>query len=1141
MSIKEKEPRYWQHLAERNADGLPTAATDNEFQTELEPQEMDGQTRRHFMGVMGASAAMASMAGCIRRPVEHIMPYSKMPEDVLPGVASHYATATHIGGDVIGMVVESNDGRPTKIEGNQEHPSSNGGTTGIHQAMVLDLYDPMRAMVPKNKTKPTTWEAAEKFLKSHFSKHSGRGLHVLSQANPSWTFRSLASRVVEDRYKGSKWYTYESLSHDNEREGLSVAFKGAKGAADGANRAVYNLEVARAVLALDSDFLGSDARSVANADAWATLRDPDAHRGRMSRLYSVEPVLSLTGSNADHRMRLRHEDIEAFAFQIAIELAKDGKRVSPKLFAVAQKRAANLSPEAKKFAAVVAQDLAAAEPKVTPRAINGVVIAGPRQSALVHNLVASINQALGGTAETVNYYRDESRGPRSAGDAGDAGNLVALSKALRAGEVETLVILGNNPVYTAPGDLKFAEALKKAKTIICLTDYDNETTAHATWTIPRSHFLEAWGDLVDIQGFAAFQQPLIEPLFGSWSDIEFLARMLTDEPNVDGYSQVRKVWKSAMNAQRQNARPAKTPYNDAEFDKAWRRWLHAGRIGDNRQPMVATMVSGTHRGPGNLLDGGKKSTKASATSLDVIFVPGYNVYDGRFANNSWLQECPDPITKLAWDNAVLMSPKTADALKVPESSPIGKTQTTRVTLEVNGRSVDMPAWIVPGMADNTLAVAMGYGRDFKGYLPYHDNDVVGFDVNVLRTMASPYVATGASVKKGGMYPIACLQRFGEQNPGFGYDTRPLVRETSLDNYRKDPTFAQDGDIIHCYEGMKPVPDECDDGKGGTVRGGVLQKKTVDGKPADYIVSYPGGGGSKSRQLNAGPSKGANYSTPAEYAKMVAADPSKADVTYSKYQWGLNIDLNRCTGCNACVVACVAENNIPSVGKEEARYGREMHWIRMDRYFVDKKDTLEVVHQPMLCQQCETAPCENVCPVQATSHSPEGLNDMAYNRCIGTRYCANNCPFKVRRFNFYNYTSASSSWNGFKSRDDKVVDPKQDDELFQMVRNPDVSVRFRGVMEKCTYCIQRINRGKRQAKLKGDERIIDSISPACAQVCSSKAITFGNINSEKKTLFLERRNRDRQYQMLTELNLRPRTTYLGKVRNTNTKLGAKKDG
>jgi molybdopterin-containing oxidoreductase family iron-sulfur binding subunit len=491
----------------------------------------------------------------------------------------------------------------------------------------------------------------------------------------------------------------------------------------------------------------------------------------------------------------------------------------------------------------------------------------------------------------------------------------------------------------------------------------------------------------------------------------------------------------------------------------------------------------------------------SEGQLDLIVVPDSNVYDGRFATNSVLQEAPDPITKLTWDNAVLMSPATAKAIGVEKPSQIGHTAIERieVTANVDGVdvTVDAPAWIVPGMADNTLAIAMGYGREFDSYLPYHDAGIIGVSATGFQSVGSPSLAQGVTVKRTGrMYPMACVQRFDSQTPDQGgYDQRPHVRETTVDGFLEDPLFAAAGIIEHGHYPKK------------TVGEGETQKKI------DYVVAHP-----PTKTLHAPPARGADYT--------------------SGHQWAMVVDLNKCTGCNACLVACVAENNIPSVGKNEVRNGRELHWLRMDRYFVGDENDPAVVHQPILCSHCETAPCENVCPVGATTHGPEGTNDMAYNRCIGTRYCANNCPFKVRRFNFYNYASSSSAWEGLKIRNDQVVDVNTEDQLLFMTRNLDVSVRFRGVMEKCTYCIQRINRAKITSKQAGDtaksKRIIDGIKTACQQVCASDSITFGDKNDPGSAVSKLRSN-PRNYALLTELNLRPRTTYLGKVRNPSPNM------
>jgi molybdopterin-containing oxidoreductase family iron-sulfur binding subunit len=630
-------------------------------------------------------------------------------------------------------------------------------------------------------------------------------------------------------------------------------------------------------------------------------------------------------------------------------------------------------------------------------------------------------------------------------------SIKALAAALNAGQVDALIMLGVNPVYTAPADVDFAAALKKAKKVVYLSDQANETTealdAKTTITIPQSHSFEAWGDLVAIDGQVSIQQPLIAPLFESMSELEVLANLL-GETETSGYKITRGAWKNAVGA--------------VGFHKKWRRWLHAGVLTDDLAPIKSSTAAS--RGLAGLKSSG--GSAPSADKLDVLFVAGHNSYDGRFANNAWLQELPDPMTKIAWDNAALLSPATAKAMGIEDED--------MVKVSVNGKAIDSVAWVMPGQADHTVVLTLGYGRPFQNYLKYHkgayhNSDITGFDVNPVRSSASAFFAAGGSVSKnGGTYDVAAVQRYANsrQEPGFDFEARALVREASVDEYKSNPTFSKPGIIIHGEE---------------------MPKKEL------FSVLHP-----------------------PEVSIF-------GDHNYEKgHQWGMVIDLNTCTGCNACMVACVSENNISMVGKDQVRRGREMHWIRMDRYFVGDDAEPEIVHQPIACQQCETAPCENVCPVAATVHSPEGLNDMVYNRCIGTRYCANNCPFKVRRFNFYNYS---------KAPEDPIEAKKF--ETYHMQRNPNVTVRFRGVMEKCTYCVQRINKGKRRAALNPEvkQQIIDRITPACAQGCPTKAITFGDLNNDKSEVArLKRTARD--YRILTELNMQARTSFLAKIRNPN---------
>ena len=1051
--MKREERHYWRSLDELEQTPAFQAALEREFPEEIEAGTLDGATRRHFLSVMGASVAMTSLAGCVRRPVQHIVPYGRQPEDVLPGVAQRYATATHIGPNVIGLLAESHEGRPTKLEGNPDHKSSRGATAAIHQAMVLDLYDPMRLASPRKGNVPTEWDAVDSFFKDHFTalrdQKSGQGLAILSESIPSPTYDALRRRI-RATYPGARWFTYEPVSEDNQRAGLMAAFGAPL-------RPSYRLNRAKVVVALDSDFLGTEGDVVAQGADWAALRRIDETGGDLSRLYAVEGRYSITGTNADHRLRIAPSQVSAVAFALAKGFAEKGAAVPADILSVAAERSAGLDAKAQKFVAAMVDDL---WDRRLPNGVerHGLVLVGRNQPPVVHAIAAALNHALSVQGVTLYYFPDIGRG---ADEPGDMESIAALAAELNAGKVDTLLMIGSNPVYSAPGDLDFAGALAKAKTTISLAEHLDETARLCTWAVPKLHFLEAWGDLAATDGTVSIVQPLVEPLHGGWSAVETVARVLLDEP-IDGYTLVRDFQKGAQRK--------RLGRSDAGFHKQWRRWLHDGVTGSTFIGTHPTHVA--PRGAGRALDT-KPLPAPDDRSLEVVFHEDPNLWDGRFGTNSWLQEAPEPITKITWDNAALFSPATAKALHIDAEQ--------MVSIEVDGRKIECVAWLQPGQADGVVALTLGYGRDFGNFLPYHPTGKVGFDVGPLRSTAAAFIVAGARVGRlTARYLVASVQRygavegyggpdqerrggFGSQSPGFGFEGRPVVRVASLDEYRAKPTFAKSGVIEH----GAPPPE-------APVLHPPLLTLYEDSTPVDY-------------------SKG--------------------------WQWGLSIDLNTCTGCNACVVACVAENNVMAVGKDQVRRGRELHWIRMDRYFVGDSAEPEVVHQPMGCQHCETAPCENVCPVAATTHSPEGLNDMAYNRCIGTRYCANNCPFKVRRFNFYNYS-------------------KGQPELIHMVRNPNVTVRFRGVMEKCTYCVQRINAGRREAKQATDEAgsraAINAIRTACQQTCPTGAIVFGDIN-DKESAVAKLKAQDRDYHLLDELNVRPRTSYLAKVRNPNPKL------
>ena len=1012
--------RYWRNLEELENTPEFQAALAREFPEDETAKSPDGTSRRHFIGLMGASIALSGVTGCVRRPVQHIRPYAKAPEDLVPGIAQHYATATHIAGRAVGLVVEAHEGRPTKIEGNPDHPQTFGGTTGMHQAMVLNLFDPARLKQPMQGGKGTDWAAATAALKAQFDTlkaNGGNGFAVLSEALPSPTARDLRERFAA-AYPNAKFFTFESVHDDNQRAGLSAAF-------GTPHVAVHRANEARVVVSFDSDFLGAEGDVVLNSNLWARNRRLRTVEDKMSRLYAVEGVFSITGTNADHRLRVKSSEVEGVVLALAAEFAKDPQLAFPETLKPHLKATGKAATD--KFVEVLARDLLAQR-----NGPGSLLIAGRRQPALVHAVVAVLNHLLGNNGRSVHYFPDHRRFDA---DAGDLAGIKGLTDLLNAGSVDTLLVLGANPVYSAPGDLAFAEAFKKAKTKIALAEYLDETAKLADWALPKAHFLESWGDVLGTDGTLSIQQPTIQPLWAGKSEIEVLA-LAVGSAETEGRDIVRAFWKKREGA--------------VGFYKKWRTWLADGF---SKTPFFG--VTPSYKAPEGI---GTLTPSAAVGGLEVAFVESPFVFDGRFSNNAWLLEMPDPVTKVTWDNPIAIGAATAAKLGLKDAD--------KVSLEANGKKIEAAVVVVAGIADDQAVAYLGWGRDFGSFLPYHETGVVGFNVNPVRSTAAADIAGAKLSATGGTYTLARTQIFDSQAPGFGFAARQLVREAEYADFQKNPKFAKAGILEH----GKPRP--------------------------KAAVVHP-------------PEKGI-------YEEL------KYD---GQYQWGMAIDLNACTGCGTCMVACSAENNISPVGKDQTRRGREMHWIRMDRYFVSDEgkpaDEVQVVHQPVACQHCENAPCENVCPVAATTHSPEGLNEMAYNRCIGTRYCANNCPFKVRRFNFYNFA-------------------KDYPETLHMGRNPNVTVRFRGVIEKCTYCVQRINAGriasKKAATPEAATAAINAITPACAQACPTDAIVFGNI-ADKESAVSRARALDREYRLLTELNVKPRTSYLAKVRNPNPELGS----
>ena len=972
-------PEYWRSLEE--LAGTP------EFQEMLHrefpkgaSEWVDSVSRRGFLQLMGASLAMAGMTGCTKLPLEPIVPYVKQPEEVIPGRPMFFATATILGGYASPVLVESHLGRPTKVEGNDKHPASLGGTDIFAQASILGMYDPDRSQTITKLGDVNSWAALAKEIKGPLAVQKGlggAGIRILTQTISSPTLTDQLRSFLKT-YPQAKWHVYEPVNRDNVLEGAKLAFGQPV-------ETRYRLENADVIVSLDADFLyaGFPGNTRYIRDR-AKKRNPDAP---MSRFYAMESTPSSTGAKADHRLPVRATEIEALARTLAGALGVGAGSTA--------------GGEAEKFVKAVAADLQSHQG-------SSVVISGDHQPPAVHALAHAINQALGNVGKTVVYTDAVDANPINQTE-----SLRDLVADMRAGKVDLLVIMGGNPVYDAPADLGFADALKNSDISLRIHHglYQNETSEYCHWHVNDAHCLEAWSDARAYDGTVSIVQPLILPLYAGKSAHELLSA-LSGISDATGYDIVRAYW------QKQHAA--------ADFDTFWRKSLHEG------------WVEGTTYSP-KPVSAKTAGLPAAATSeqngLEINFRRDPSIHDGQFANNGWLQELPKPMTKLTWDNAVLVGPKMAarEGLKTEDM----------VTLELGGRKITAPVWIQAGHPDNSVTVYLGYGRTRAG----RAGTGAGFDVYPLRTTLALWFGTGGKLTKTGeTYKLASTQGYQTMDTPDGA-TRPLVREASLEQYRKAPKFAKEEE------------------------------------PPTELTLYPG------------------Y----DYAKQ-------------DYAWGMAIDLNSCVGCNNCMVACQSENNVAVVGKEQVVKGRHMHWLRVDAYYQGDRDNPKAYFQPVPCMQCENAPCELVCPVGATVHSSEGLNDMVYNRCVGTRYCSNNCPYKVRRFNFLLF----QDW---------------ETPQYKMMRNPDVTVRSRGVMEKCTYCVQRINQRRIDAE-RADEKIKDdgSLQTACQQSCPAGAILFGNIN-DLNSRVSKLKAQDRNYGLLADLNTRPRTTYLAEIRNPNPELEA----
>ena len=1056
-SSRTQQGRYWRSLAELQQSEEFNEYLHREFPVAAS-EFPEGVSRRRWMQLMGASFALAGVAGC-RYPEELIAPFVVRPEGRVPGEFYHRATNFELAGRVYNLLVKCVDGRPIKVEPNTEHPS--GGPTDVYaQASMLCLYDPDRSrgeegpIVRREEGEPTRhvgWDAFETFgpalVRTAAGNGDGQGFAVLTPPTFSPTVLRTLGRLKE-RLPGATVARYDGVVGDTMREATRREF-GEPG------RQSLNLDRAKVVVSIQADILGTDPGFLHNSKSFAANRDPVEGNGSMSRLYVVEGGYTSTGATADSRLAMRPGQMPALISEIGRRLAEhdggDGEisTFDPEQMPETAFDELPADERLSRFIDAAVDDLAAAGD-------HGVVVVG---DSLGEQAVAAgirINRQLGSLG-TIQQFRGE---PEA--EVGETVTLSELVNEIDAGKIDSLLILGGNPVFTAPGDVDLASALEKVERTIYLGEYDDETGLLCQWSLPLAHPLESWGDVVDDLGYYGVCQPQILPLLGGRSIPEVLAVMLGDS-ETRGDQLVRRT--------------ADDIGGTSLSDRQWRKLLHDGFLVDeNDFPEGLTFGRLLEPGSGEfepLTDEGPAAvTEADQDDIEILFVPSDGIYDGRFANNGWLQEMPQALTKLTWDNAAVMSPKTAAALKIRHG--------VMVALRRDGRLVELPVYEMPGCAPGVVTVPFGYGRERAGTVggwAERDIGAVGTDVSEIRTSGSMRIA----------YQMEARPRYTE------FELATTQAHWAIDELGRDEAEGRSYSLVR--EGTTALFDKIPEF--AAAKGPHVPEVGKTGSPFEEPINR--------------------------------VERTEPDVP----QWGMSVDLTKCIGCNACVVACQSENNVPIVGKEQVINSREMHWLRVDRYFQGDEENADVVQQPVACMHCETAPCEQVCPVAATVHTDDGINAMAYNRCIGTRYCANNCPFKVRRFNYFNYNEDVGVGYGINAFPASIENANR--KLQQLVLNPDVTVRGRGVMEKCTYCVQRVEQAKIEARREGDGEIADgAVVTACQAACPTNAIEFGNVGDADSKV--AKKHADiRSYGMLAQLNVKPRTRYLARIRNTHPML------
>lgn len=1012
--------QYWR--------GLGELAENEEFIQYLEdevPQATRSMgmyvDRRQFLTLAGAGLALAGLSGCRFQPQRKIVPYVKMPEDMTLGIPSFFATAVpSLSGTALGVIATTREGRPIKLEGNPDHPDSLGKTDAVTQSLLIGMYDPDRSQTVMNQGEVSAWKEFYSTARDAFARQRttrGNGVRVLTETITSPTFAAQMKNLLV-QFPEAKWIQYEPEGRDNVRAGAIAAF------GEPVNT-IYKFDQASRILSLDADFLLTMPGHVRYAGDFIKGRRVRRDTKDMNRLYVVEGMPTITGANADQRLPLRPSEIEGFARAVAQGIGVD----------VGGTPVPTFNGDNAKYLTALIKDLKSAAAGTT------LVIPGDFQPAPVHALVHAINAQLGNAGKTV-LYTD----PVEAVPSDQLADLKTLVADISASKVDVLLILGGNPVYNAPADLRFSEQIVKVPFSIHLSAYEDETSFLSKWHLPEAHFMEAWGDIRAYEGTTSIIQPMIAPLYDGKSAHEVISALI-EEPR-EGYQIVRDHYRS------------QGVITEDDFNKI----LHDGVVAGSASKLRPVTLK-----PGAASAVSPAIAKPSGSTLEVVIRPDTTIGDGRYANNGWLQELPKPILKITWDNVAVISPATAAALHIPyDKESASNTPTAELT--VRGSKITAPVWILPGHPDDTVTLTLGYGRERAGSV----GSGIGYNAYNVMFSDTLWNTTGTLEGGKGSLPVATTQHH------YLMENRDLIRVGSIAQFTRSS-----------YDKERLSPDDLEE-----------QDKNEKGK-SHVVEERP------------------NIYNLDEY--KYPKDPNNAIDKFGAYSWGMSIDASACIGCNACVSACVAENNTPVVGKDEVLRGRAMHWIRIDTYYASdaaQSDAYFVnpktYFMPVMCVHCEQAPCEPVCPVAATIHSHEGLNMMVYNRCVGTKYCSNNCPYKVRRFNFFNYAN------------------HHDVPVRKLLNNPEVTVRGRGVMEKCSYCTQRISLKRQQAKQIGVEIKDGELVTACQQACPTDAIVFGNI-SDLNAAVSKLKTEPHDYALLGELNTRPRTTYLARVNNPNPEI------